>query len=252
MNEVRYLPQKEVDALYERVEENLVWYYTGKGESPVRRGVRVRKARVAVPVRSLQGVLEPDSASDAKNARAVFTAIRGLTRHQASDARLWVQLCHDECAGYVRKRWLRPERSKAKRVQAVRNHFFARTSRAVFRDNGVSRLWWLGRVAEDIADLGADPELFLEILLHRQDIRSTILERPSTTMNRRVLHRLYDVMRRHWNNQDRRLFRRDVFRAWMKGLNREGGVLLLDALPDAALENLAADQADIALKTVGG
>jgi len=26
VNEVRYLPQKEVDALYERVEENLVWY----------------------------------------------------------------------------------------------------------------------------------------------------------------------------------------------------------------------------------
>lgn len=251
MKEINYLPQNEVDNLHERVEENLKWYYKGAGATPMHPRVRIRKARLAMAHRSC-GALEPSSSSDAENARKVFVTFRGLSRNQAADERLWVHLCHSEYADYVRKRWLVKQRTKTGQIQAVRNHFFARTNRAVFRDNGVSRLWWLGRVAEDIAELGGDPDSFLEIVLHRQDIRSAILERPSTTMNPRVLKGLYEVMREHWRDEERRLFRRNVFRTWMKALNREGGVVLLDGLSDSKLENLAAVHAEAALKTASG
>jgi len=244
VNEISYLPHKEVDFLYECVEDNLEWYFTGEGESPIRKGTRIRKAQLPGSVQSLGGALESGSANDPENARKVFMAIRELTRHQAADPRLWVRLCHGECVEYVRKRWLKPEDPRVKRIQAVRNHFFARSSRAIFRDNGLSRLWWLGRVAEDVKVFGADPDLFLEILLHRQDIRSAVLERPSTTSNPRVLFGLYEVMRRHWKGEDQNLglFQRDVFRAWMKAMDREGGVRLLDAMTDENLVSLATDQ----------
>ena len=245
MNQIRYFTQKVVDDLRDSVESNLDWYYQGSGTSPVGGQLRVRSAEVSVV--SLAGELAADSSDDAENARKVFGAMPDLTRHQASDERLWTYLCHADCADYVRGRWLGEKINKEKRAKAVVNHFFAPNSRAVFRDNGVSRLWWLGRVAMDIKILGADEKLFLEMLLYRQDVRSAVLERPFVSMNPRILKSLYEVMREHWQDEGKPLFRREPFRAWMKALNRSGGVLLLDALSESGLRALAEEEAKRAL-----
>ena len=57
-------------------------------------------------------------------------------------------------------------------MQRVLNHFFAVGNRALVRDNGISRLWWLGKIANDVDN--EDPLRFLTILLHRQDVRSAL------------------------------------------------------------------------------
>ena len=114
----------------------------------------------------------------------------------------------------------------------------------MIRDNAVSRLWWLGKIAHDVAP--EDPREFLTILLHRQDVRSALIERPSVSTNRRVLRRIYDVMREHWINGGA-LFGRDVFRSWMIALNRRGGVVLLDALPEEHLGQLVREEAEHAV-----
>ena len=130
-------------------------------------------------------------------------------------------------------------------VREVRNHFFAVGNRALIRDNGVSRLWWLGKIAHDVTP--DEPREFLTILLHRQDVRSALIERPSVSMNRRLLRGIYTVMREHWVNGGA-LFERDAFRSWMVALNRRGGVVLLDALPDDALGQLLHEEADGAVE----
>ena len=126
-------------------------------------------------------------------------------------------------------------------IRKVLNHFFALGNRALIRDNGVSRLWWLGRIAHEAAP--ANPREFLTILLHRQDVRSALIERPSVSMNRRVLRAIYMIMKESWINGGR-LFERETFRSWMVALNRRGGVVLLDALPDEALGRLLREEAD--------
>ena len=62
-------------------------------------------------------------------------------------------------------------------------------------------------------------------------------------MNRRVLRGIYDVMREHWNNGGA-LFERETFRSWMIALNRRGGVVLLDALPEQTLWRLLREEAE--------
>ena len=157
---------------------------------------------------------------------------------------MWAYLCHCDCPQYVAARWLnsRPQKDEDA-AREVRNHFFAVGNRALIRDNGVSRLWWLGKIAHDVAP--ENPRQFLTILLHRQDVRSALIERPSVSMNRRVLREIYEVMKDHWNNGGV-LFERETFRSWMIALNRRGGVVLLDALPGEALRKLLREEVELA------
>lgn len=91
-----------------------------------------------------------------------------------------------------------------------------------------------------------DPQRFLEILLHRQDVRSALIERPAVSMNRGVLGTIYRVMQEHWDG-DRELFKREKFRNWMIALNRRGGVVLLDAMAESELYQLVSQEAESAL-----
>ena len=79
-------------------------------------------------------------------------------------------------------------------------------------------------------------------MLHRQDVRSALIERPSVSMNRDVLR---GDLRSDAGSLGRRqapaLFKREAFRAWMVALNRRGGVVLLDALPPEPLDRLLRD-----------
>ena len=246
MAQLRYYTAEAVEELRNAVPEHLDWYYgtpkAGKLQSPH----NVRESRLeSVDLADLVIAPAQPSRTDGVNALVVYEALSQLTPHQASDERLWVYLCHQECPEYVSSRWLanRPENDEAA-VREVKNHFFATGNRALIRDNGLSRLWWLGKIASDVAP--ASPSEFLRILLHRQDVRSALIERPSVSTNRRVLRVIYEEMQQHWTNGGK-LFEREIFRSWMRALNRRGGVILLDALPDNALADLIRTEAQRSL-----
>ena len=247
MAKLRYYTAQAVEELRDSVGDRLDWYYdASQGSSTGVPSVSVRESRLPCPdltdlISGIDGAGQP-SRTDERKALVVFQKLSDLTPHQASDERLWVYLCHQECAKYVRWRWLhnRPDDDDVA-IRKVRNHFFAVGNRALIRDNGVSRLWWLGKIASDVAP--ETPSEFLTILLHRQDVRSALIERPSVSMNGRVLKVIYKEMQRHWANGGK-LFGREAFRGWMRSLNRRGGVILLDALRDKALANLIQEEAE--------
>ena len=253
MGRLRYLTRRSVDNLRRSIGERLDWYYEPNGRSFVRHLPTEAWRESKISVQSLSSILvEPGSspsASDAENAVIVYRNLRDLTPQQAADERLWVYLGHSDCVDYVAKRWLhsRPKDSEGA-IKKVANHFFARGSRALIRDHGISRLWWLGSIAHDVYPL--DPRVFLDVILHRQDVRSALIERPSVSRNREVLRSVFSVMLEHWDN-DRTLFEREVFRTWTMNLNRRGGVVLLDALPEDRLVRLFRDEADRALDASG-
>lgn len=253
---LHYYRQAIVDDYFDHVEQNLDWYYEPNGQAPKPKETYTTRS-APIEARDLSKLLKPQdtkpSETDADNALLVYEALDELSPHQATDERLWAYLCHNSCSAYVAWRWLgrRPDGNEGA-AKKVRNHFFARRngSRSLVRDNGVSRLWWLGYIAHQIDP--EDPSSFLEILLHRQDVRSALIERPAVSMNLDVLKVIYSVMQEHWQQDMRGLFARGTFRTWMVNINRRGGVVLLDALPETALAALLRDEAARALKATSG
>ena len=247
MTHLRYYTTDALENLRRTVADRLDWYYAPVREPPLTSLGGFRESKVEAPAFADRLIINDKRASDtdAENALIVYNWLSDLTPHQASIERMWVYLCHSDCRQYVAARWLnrRPD-NEEDAVREVRNHFFAGGNRPLIRDNGVSRLWWLGKIAHDVAP--NDPREFLTVLLHRQDVRSALIERPSVSMNRELLRGIYAVMREHWVNGGA-LFERDAFRRWMVALNRRGGVVLLDALPNEALGQLLREEADRAI-----
>ena len=243
MTHLLYYTELAVDALRAGIAEHLDWYYTGEGPAPVPNGVNRAIRDTHLDAVDIAGELQFGEGDpirhDPENAVAVYSALAKLKLQEAAQERLWTHLCHVECAGYVRARWMqrRPEATK-EAVRNVENHFFAHGNRALVRDNAISRLWWLGKIAHEVSP---DAELeFLQILMHRQDIRSALIERASLSMNRDVLRGVYVQMREHWlaEKENAPIFERETFRDWMIRLNRRGGVVLLDALPKDELKRI--------------
>ena len=251
-----YYTHASVEELNNAIEDRIEWYYgeVHEGAPTIQTVFRpLRETGIAYEsfASQLQVSAKRPSEEDAENAMIVYGALSGLTPHQAAEERLWTYLTHQEGASYVAHRWLRNRPRPGNQMDAVkrvRNHFFVNGNRGLIRDNGLSRLWWMARIAHH-----ADPDeplRFLKILLYLQDVRSALIERPSTSMNYRVLRAIYAVMRKNFEEEEKSLFSRSRFREWMKNLNRRGGVLLLDAMPDEALERLMRDEAERALQTV--
>lgn len=252
MGILRYFTEESVDELRDCVRdpERLDWYYSGTRGGTKPKWPESRRSSMEFRSMSLRigDVHERSGVGDASNARLVHDHMSGLSRHQAAEERLWVYLCHVECADYVRSRWLRQRPMAAEdAVSKVLQHFFVRGARGLVRNNGISRLWWLGKIAQDVDP--ENPQDFLEIVLYRQDVRSSLLERPFVSRNVEVLRMIYAVMKEHWKDEgDRALFDREVFRAWMRGVNRRGGVVLLDALSEPRLRRLLEEEAEAALE----
>lgn len=247
MTQLQFYTTEALEELRHTIGKRLDWYYAPEGGVPAFVSpTGVRSSQVEAP--ALAGSLSADknqlSSTDVDNAMVVYGSLSNLSVHQASIERMWAYLCHCDCPQYVAARWLNRHPQKDEdAAREVRNHFFAVGNRALIRDNGVSRLWWLGKIAHDVAP--ENPRQFLTILLHRQDVRSALIERPSVSMNRRVLREIYEVMKNHWNSGGV-LFEREPFRSWMIALNRRGGVVLLDALPGEALRRLLREEAELA------
>ena len=92
-----------------------------------------------------------------------------ITYSQASDERLWTAMCLGPYYSYVKYRWGVDSKQK------VRDHFFFNFGprRSVIR-NGISRLWWIGRLTYD--ETLADPFLYSDYLTKHADFVFHILE----------------------------------------------------------------------------
>ncbi|MDE0712022.1 MAG: DUF6339 family protein [Rhodospirillales bacterium] len=245
--QLRYCTANTLETLRHTVPDRLDWYYAPHQPLSITSFGGLRESVVEAPrlADKLAVDNEKPAKTDAQNALATYKAMKALTPHQASIERMWVYLTHFDCPQYVSSRWLnRRPKEVDDAVREVKNHFFVAGNRGLIRDNGVSRLWWLGKIAFQIDPTA--PDVFLKILLHRQDVRSALIERPSVSMNQNLLRGIYAVMRDHWNNGGT-LFEREVFRNWMIALNRRGGVILLDALPEDALRQLLNEEAEQAV-----
>ena len=192
--------------------------------------------------------------SDASDSLAVYAMLNSLTPQQASDERLWVGLTHFDLYEYVRKRWksvFRDGTTKDQKSRYVRGHWFVAGARGFYRDNGVSRLWWMGKILTNIArETDLAPVNVGHLLLRRADVRANLIERSSTASNIPVASEIV-LSLEHFveTEKDERIYDRQVFRQWMIRINQLGGTLVLDAIPRKTLRHMVREEAKKAFAT---
>jgi hypothetical protein len=207
-----------------------------------------------------RGGTSDDNLNDIENSITVFDAFSDLSPHLARDTRLWSYYTHTSLLEYSRSRWLnvsedkhwepnpdckRGNSKKSKYCKScvkctaylIKVHFFSSATnvRSIERSNAVSRLWWNGFLAARISTL--DMEDALNALMATAEVRSQIMERPTTAQSMTLLSELLLMINEGVHpkppaegDKPDLPYSRDYFRAFMRKLNNKGGSLLLEYL----------------------
>ena len=108
--------------------------------------------------------------TDAENCKRVYGHMKFLSDSQASDERIWAAYTFSVFLNYMKYRW--PAKSA---IDLNNNYLFGYSrQRSLFR-NGVSRLWWIGRMSYD--ESRDDPYELTEFLCKKQDVIESICGR---------------------------------------------------------------------------
>lgn len=161
-----------------------------------------------------------EALTDAENAQRVYSHMKALSDSQASDERIWVAYTLEEQIEYMKYRW------KINSASDMLNRYFFNYSknRSLFR-NGMSRLWWIGRVTYD--EKRSDPFELTKFLCNHQDFIETICGRSifnNNTVRKATLNAIYDVLQK--NKCDNRVIIREI----AKYVNLLAGTYILDML----------------------
>ncbi len=225
-----------VHRLYLDIEKNLDRYVSGNFEDLLDGTDFVRDIDETEVDENDFASLNPErgGAHDAENAFIVFKAMKGMTPYLARDERIWAYLTHTCCLDFTRKRWLRAEQDEEKLSRLIRSHFFARIGgdRAFERNNALSSLWWWAYISSHYEK--APLHETLDAFLKYTDLRSSIVERPTTSRSKKVFSALMDsVFKRLYEEPKPEFFVRrgntGIYREWLKSINRYGGIRLFDA-----------------------
>ena len=182
------------------------------------------------------------SDDDYENTKTIYTAMKDLSLAIAIDERFWAYLTHSTYWPYMIKRWPVDKSSAKKKEQFIREHYFFMTNKArALTRNGISRLWWFGRVSYD--EKREDPFELTKVLLATQDVAQTLLERSfsrNDTVTKSILTCLLERQKTNKGNP----FNRENFRTVARTLNAAGGVASLDTLAEEDITQICWDKFD--------
>jgi hypothetical protein len=170
---------------------------------------------------------------DRENALIVYGALKNFKVSYASDERFWVTLAFGEFFEYTKKRWQPVNESKEEISKSLRNHWFAPTSRSRWRDQSISRLWWVGHFAHSIPGLEADK--VLDVLYLNSELVNSFLGHPRTISSKRLSAILLSLFHDHYFKYPKTNFNREQFRLWMHLIDLRGGKINFDTLEDEYL-----------------
>lgn len=165
---------------------------------------------------------EDKATTDIHNIIMFYDTLKdALSDSLASDERIWVGMIFSEAQTYMKYRWPVDDYKKMQN-----RYFFAYSGqRALFR-NGLSRLWWIGRLTYE--EGAEDPYCRTKYLVSRQDIIETFCGR-SIFNNKSLLKTTLSVMQR--SEEKGISFSREFIRDIAKYLNMLSGVYIIDAIP---------------------
>lgn len=171
---------------------------------------------------------------DIENSVRILNYLPGLNPANATDERLWVTLSFGVFSEYLNLRWPFRQSEEAKLNNHIKNHWFASGVRGRMRDNGISRLWWMGSIATKLK--GFSIEQVCSILFANSDYRSTLLERNGTSNSVEVLSAILKITQQAYGQGI--LYNRQGFRDFGMELNTLGGRKNLAAIDEQSLINI--------------
>lgn len=234
----RFFKAQKVRDLTQSIQENLTLYRAGNFDFIANDPEAHFETSLEIDEEKLLMIdCDPSNHKEADNCILMFEGMGNISHYLARDERLWTYLTHTILLKYTRNRWPIPVDDE-KAIKHIKNHFFCIGARGVERDNASSRLWWTASLCSRATGLSLKDSL--TSILHQYDVRSNIIDRPTTSQNLSifsvVLQKLHDSYM-----TDKKLFERERFRSFMKWLNLVGGVKLLGALPEAKIANIVDD-----------
>ena len=164
--------------------------------------------------------------NDLKNAISVFETFSNLTPAEATDAKLWVTLAHNECWEYMRKRWPVEETTAKNKVNYIAQRYFIKgvNTNNLLR-HGISRLWWTVYLTKD--ETLENPYELTEEVFSMLDYTTHLL--PGTQGRNRELSRA--VLSFVLKNEDIfASFKESRVRFLMRRLNHIAGYKVVSAL----------------------
>jgi hypothetical protein len=184
-------------------------------------------SRVVDPAPALIVTATDNPKNDAENAKRIYNWLKGLTPAIAMEERLWTYLTHCVFPQYMAARWQVEDGNSVQR----RYLFEGKTFSALAR-NGISRLWWAGKLTCD--EKRSNPFELTEVLFLRQDIQVSLLERAIGKCDN-VRTAVLDFLRDNSGWLAEEEFGRRI-QLLIKELNLLGGVAILDALSQPQLQ----------------
>ena len=171
---------------------------------------------------------------DRENALIVYSCLKNFKVSYASDERFWVTLAFGEFFEYTKKRWQPINESKEEIAKSLKNHWFAPTSRSRWRDQSISRLWWVGYFAHSIP--GLDAGKVLDVLYLNSELVNSFLGHPRTISSKKLSAILLNLLHDLYFNHPKTSFNREQFRLWMHLIDLRGGKINFDTLEEEHLK----------------
>jgi|ERR1044072_2492938 hypothetical protein len=234
ISKLKYLSNETVEQLRNNIAANLDRYRSGHFSDLMTEPGWSIELQLDVDLSSLVH-LQPVRAQDAESSRLVWKALSGLTPSLAYEEGIWVRLTHIECLEYARSRWLSTSAAKDEIEAAIRKHFFADTLTKRRDDNAISRLWWNAFMANLImpdTDLAA-----LEVFLEKADFRLNFIERSGIGSRLPLAAAIVRLMQTDSWTTDRE----ENFRAFMRKVNKLGGGVVFEAMPQTDIDAFTHD-----------
>ena len=169
---------------------------------------------------------------DIENCKSIYQGLTGLTASQATDERFWVTLSFQQYPDYVEARF--PLDQARTETNHVSDHWFAKNSRNRFRDNAISRLWWMAHIADKVPEIDIDQAL--ENLFFNSDYRSSLLERNSSANSVDVVAAVLRLTQKARDAGHE--YNREKFRTFMKEVGFIGKRTVLPSLTVEELVDL--------------
>jgi hypothetical protein len=238
VSNLRYVSDDVLESLRSGVVDHLERYVGGDFQDLSKEwGWAAELKTVQVDLDQL-GTLQPGATSaeaEIINSLIVHDALKGMSRAVAREERVWTRLTHVECLPYARSRWLKGANDVKEKVE---RHFFAGTLTQVRDDNALGRLWWNAEIAR-IASPG-DIGRGLNAILRTADIRLNFVERTGIASRPALAQGIVRAL-----EGDKWLTETEAnFRVFMRVLNRNGGGVLFEALPEAQVDQFLEDSSE--------
>jgi hypothetical protein len=178
---------------------------------------------------------------DRKNALLMHQAFSKLSPALATDERIWVSLAFGDLREYADARWpmSRHTSDKSSLTSGLMSKRFAATSRIRWRENAISRLWWLGHYVESFS--GIDSAKVADVMFMNSDALYNLLGRPAIANDRKIATHVVSAVHNFYFGEVERDFDRDSFRRFLKELDLRSGRLVMGALEHEVLSSLVSE-----------